>query len=163
MLRYRSIHCYLNGSIRVPLVPVTAPLAWSSWRCCRSSVPKSFARSLRMSRAGRLAWRCRRSASCSRRCSSSWCSRFLECLQEIGIVEISRSAQVECCKHIMWCKLSEGQMFKGWLFGCLCWFMIYCRYCMYFNPMIIYWFCTFFINNNIYIQSVTFEKNISPL
>lgn len=62
------------------VVPWIFPLVWSSWRCLRSAAPRSSSRNRRRSRAARLEWRCKRSASGSRRCSLRWCNRCLEYL-----------------------------------------------------------------------------------
>lgn len=71
-IRLEKFHC---------LLPWTSPPAWSSWRWWRSSAPRSSSRIRQKSPAETLGWRCRRSASCSHRCSWSWCSHFQGCLK----------------------------------------------------------------------------------
>ncbi len=62
------------------VVPWIFPPVWSSWRCLHSAAPRSSSRNHRRSRAARLEWRCKHSASGSRRCSLRWCNRCLEYL-----------------------------------------------------------------------------------
>lgn len=58
-----------------PASPETSPPVASSWRWCWIAAPTPSSKSRSASRAAAPAWRCRRSACGSRRCSWRWCNR----------------------------------------------------------------------------------------